>query len=277
MCYSAAQAKKTSDLAKIMDAVAKLPEFMNDDDLVRFHINGFAKHHMNAGKKVAEHPIMLIQPQENPKYLTPVMWGFVPREVSGETIPEYYKKTLPYGSGLNATAEKLFTSRMFMESGHQRRCVVPVTGFYEPHTTPHKVKGRPFKVPFHFSRKDDQVMKLAGIYEFTYDGHATFSILTRQATPLFEKIHNTKKRRPVILHDEQTEAWLDGSTNRNELEQIISTDMPDELLTAHPISKDLYSPKVDSNRPNITDPVHYEQIEIDYDNKPGSMNLFNQN
>ncbi|MCL6265071.1 SOS response-associated peptidase [Flagellimonas myxillae] len=268
MCYATEQINPIADLEKIMDAVARMPDFMCDDDLLRFHINGFAKHYMDGGKKVAEHPMMLIQPQENPKFLTPLMWGFVPREVSGETIPDYYKKTLPYGSGLNATAEKLFSSRMFMESAESRRCVIPVTGFFEPHTTPHKVKGRPFKVPFRFERRDKQVMKLAGIYEFTHDGHATFTIITRKATPLFEKIHNTKKRRPVILRDEQVAEWLDSATQRNELENIIVSDMPDELLYAQPISKDLYAPKVVSNRADISKAVHYKEIEIDYEDKP---------
>ncbi len=274
MCYATAQNKTISELEKAMSVIARLPEFMDDDDLHRYHINGFAKHHMNGGKKVAEHPIMLVQPQENPKFLTPIMWGLIPRWESGEDAAEYYKKTIGYGSGLNAQSEKLFSSRMYMDSAENRRCIVPVTGFFEPHTTPVKVKGKPFKVPFMFQRRDKQVIKLAGIYEFTKDNHVTFSILTRKATPLFEKIHNTKKRRPVILHDEQAGEWLDNSTKRNDLENIIASDMPDELLLAQPISKDLYSPKVESNSPNISDPVHYKEIEIDYENKP-QQDLFN--
>ncbi len=274
MCYSAQQKLTISDLEKAMNAIARLPEFMDDDDLQHYHINGFAKHYMNDGKKMALHPVMLIQPQENPKYLTPLMWGFIPRWESVERAAEYYKETLPYGSGLNATSEKMFTSRMFKESAEQRRCVVPVTAFFEPHTTPVKVKGKPFKVPFIFERRDKKVVKLAGIYEFTSDREPTFSVLTKPATPLFEKIHNTKKRRPVILHDEQTEKWLDNSSSRGDLEEIIATDMPDELIIAQPISKDLYSPKTDSNRENISDPVHYKEIEIDYENKPKPLDLF---
>ncbi|CAN0524445.1 unnamed protein product [Scytosiphon promiscuus] len=41
-------------------------------------------------------------------------------------------------------------------------------------------------------------------------------------------------------------------------------DMDDMAINAYPISKDLYNPKVDSNRPNIIDEVNYEELEIEY-------------
>lgn len=272
MCYATAQSKAIADLEKLMEVKAMLPEFLGDDDLLRFHINGFAKHHMNGGKKVAEHPIMLVQPQENPKYLTPIMWGLVPRGVPGEKIPEYYKEHIRYGSGLNATSEKLFTSTHFMDSAKYRRCIVPVSGFYEPYRVIRK-KGKDFSIPFFFERRDKKITKLAGIYEFTKaenidEVYVTFAILTKKATPLFSKIHHTKKRRPVILSDKQAGGWLDNSSKRNDLQHIIDTDMPDELLFAQPISIDLYSRDKESNRPDISTPVHYEEIEIDYENKP---------
>lgn len=269
MCYAAQQKLTISELEKAMNAIARLPEYLDDEDLQRYHINGYAKHYIDNGNKMALHPIMLIQTQENPKYLAPVMWGFIPREVSGEQAEAYYGKTREYGSGLNATSEKMFTSRMFKESGEKRRCVIPVTAFFEPHTA--TVKGKPFKVPFIFERRDGAVIKLAGIYEHTYDGEFTFAVLTKPATPLFAKIHNTKKRRPVILHDQQTEAWLNSSSSRGYLEEIIANYMPDESIIAQPISKDLYARKVDSNRPNISDPVHYTEIQIDYENKPKDL------
>nr|WP_273565433.1 SOS response-associated peptidase family protein [Maribacter sp. Hal144] len=148
MCYSTQQGKPKSELEKRFDAIAKMPEYLDEDDLQRYHINGFAKHLIKGGKKEAPHPIMLVLPQENRKFLVPLMWGLIPSWESGEDASEYYKKTIMYGSGLNATSEKLFSSQMYKDSALQRRCIVPVTGFFEPHTTPVKVKGKPFKVPF---------------------------------------------------------------------------------------------------------------------------------
>lgn len=264
MCYSTQQGKPKSELEKRFDAVAKLPEYLDDTDLQRYHINGFAKHRINGGKREAVHPLMLVLPQENKKILAPLMWGLIPHWESGENAAAYYKQQIKYGSGLNAQSEKLFTSNMYKNSALTKRCIIPVTGFYEPHTTPHKVKGRAFKVPFFFERKDKEFMNLAGIYDFTKDGHATFTILTKAATPLFEKIHNTKKRRPVILRDEEVEGWLDNSAQRSDVENLIAADMPDEDITAYPISRDLYNAKVESNRPDISERIDYQEIEIAY-------------
>lgn len=252
MCYSTQQGKPLSELEKHLNAVAKLSDNLNREDLTLFHANGFA------------HPVMVILPQENRNYLAPLMWGLIPSWESGSEAKDYYKKTIKYGSGLNAKSEKLFSSRMYMDSALNKRCVVPVTGFFEPHTTPVKVNGRPFKVPFFFERKDKGVLNLAGIYGFTNDGFATFTILTKAATPLFAKIHNTKNRRPVIIKDEDLDTWLSNDLERQDIEQLIAKDLIDEQINAYPVSKDLYNPKVDSNRPDISNRIDYKEVEIEY-------------
>ncbi|MEO0573027.1 MAG: SOS response-associated peptidase family protein [Bacteroidota bacterium] len=265
MCYSTQQGKPISELEKAMNAIAKLPEYLDDDDLQKYHINGFGKQLLKGGKWQSIHPLMLVQPQENPKYLTPLMWGLIPHWESGENANDYYKNSLKWGSGLNAQSEKLFSSNMYMKSAMTKRCVIPVTGFFEPHTTDVKAKGRPFKVPFFFHAKDTDFTLLAGIYAFASNGTATFSILTKSATPLFEKIHNTKKRRPVILHKEDVDGWLNSSSTREDIEAIIANDLPDESIKAYPVSKDVYSPKAESNRPDISDRVEYDEISIKWE------------
>ena len=256
MCYTTQQRKPISDIEKKYGATAKIAEGLNKSDLTAHHFNGFA------------HPTMLILPQENPKYLAPLMWGLIPSWESGREYQTYYNDSIKYGSGLNATTEKLFSSNMFKNSAMARRCIVPVTGFFEPHTTPVKVKGRPFKVPFFFERKNKDIMNLAGIYEFTNDGIATFTILTQPATPLFEKIHNTKKRRPVILYDEDVQGWLDKSCTKSDIREFINKTVSEEDFNAYPVSKDIYNPKVDANRDDIIDLVHYNEIAINYEGKP---------
>lgn len=95
-------------------------------------------------------------------------------------------------------------------------CIVPVTGFFEPHTAPKKIK-----VPFYFERKNQDIMSRAGLYTITKDGYNTYTILTKPATPLFAKIHNTKFRWPVILNDENIDVWLDDSLTEAFIENII--------------------------------------------------------
>ena len=107
-------------------------------------------------------------------------------------------------------------------------------------------------------------MSLAGLYTTTKDGYNTFTILTKAATPLFKKIHNTKNRRPIILRDEDVDVWLNNDLNEEEIRNVMEDDMEDAAIKAHPISKDLYNPKVDSNREDIIEEVQYEELEIKY-------------
>jgi len=168
MCYSTQQGKPLSELEKRLNAVAKLPDHLDREDLTLFHANGFA------------HPVMVVLPQENRNYLAPLMWGFIPSWENGARAKEYYAETIKYGSGLNAKSEKLFTSRMYLDSAQNKRCIIPVTGFFEPHTTAVKVKGKAFKVPFFFERKDKEIVNLAGIYSITKDGYATLPARSHQ-------------------------------------------------------------------------------------------------
>lgn len=177
----------------------------------------------------------------------------------GSDNKAYYKEAARYGAGLNARSEKLYDHFIYKYGADSRRCVIPVTGFFEPHTAPKK-----FKIPFYFEGVDTDILSLAGIYTITKDKYLTFTILTKAATPLFEKIHNTKNRRPVILQKENVKDWLSDGTTPDGVERLVKNDMPDNGFNAYPVSKDLYSPKVDANRPDIIERVDYKELEISY-------------
>ncbi|EAR01391.1 SOS response-associated peptidase [Maribacter sp. HTCC2170] len=255
MCYSIEQRKPLKQLEFRFKVKAVIPNGLSPDELQFYHGNGFA------------HPLVAVIPQENPKFVTPLMWGLVPHWESKQDYKEYYKNSIRYGSGLNAKNEKLFSSDMYIGSSMDRRCIVPLTGLHEPHHTNVIVSGSVFKVPFRFARRDDEFMNVAGIYDFTNDGMATFSILTKEATPLFSKIHNKKNRRPVILQDKDVDTWLNNDSPREKLQEIIDNDLRDDDLIAYPINRDLYKTKVDTNNPGIIEKVDYGEVEIDYDGK----------
>ena len=193
--------------------------------------------------------------EENPRQLIKGKWGLVPVYKSKADLKEYYKETVRYGSGLNARSEKLFSSANYRGF---KKCVVPVDGFFEPHTAKNN-----FKIPFYFKRKDDNPLSLAGIYTITDDGTITYSILTKSATPLFAKIHNKKNRRPVILQEPDIEVWLDPTFSEEQIEEIINDDLVDEELETWPVSKDLYKGEA-GQRPDITKKVEYEELELEY-------------
>ncbi len=259
MCYSTRQTRKKSELSKIFDAVP-LEGTQEELELIYFHANGWS------------HPIMWMIPQEDPGKLVAARWGIMPSTERQDNYEAYFKQNLKSFGGLNAQSEKLFGYYAQRYQPLQKRCIVPVDGFFEPHNTHVKVKGKEFKVPFYIHRKNNDPICLAGIYSTNADGRNTFTLLTRQALPdedaLLYKIHNkepqTERRRPVILKDEDVESWLHQGNTAYDVLQIINDDLWEGELEAYPVTKDLYSRAVDSNREEIIDKVQYNEVSIAY-------------
>lgn len=199
-----------------------------------YHLNGFS------------HPNVLVIPQEKSDVLAPGVWGIVPTDKNPDEILSYYKEALNYGSGLNAQSEKLFNHFIYRESVMTKRCIIPVDGFFEPHE--HNKK----KYPFYIKQKEGKGLALAGIYT-VIGTYITFSILTKQATPLFEKIHNIKKRQPVILPPDHVKDWLSDSLNETGVKELVNLSYPEEQLDTYTISRDLFNPKIDSDIKTILD------------------------
>lgn len=211
-------------------------------DRPQYHLNGFT------------HPNMLIIPQDKQEVLAPGIWGIVPDSKQPDQIKTYYKEAVKFGAGLNAQSEKLFNHFIYKNVALTQRCIIPLTGFFEPHTFQRK------KYPFYIHRADDETISLAGIYS-VIGTYITFSILTKKASPLFETIHNVKKRQPVILNLETEKTWLDNSLKIEDINEIVKQPYNDELLETYTVSKDIYNTKIDSNVSSITDKVIYSELQ----------------
>ena len=250
MCYTTRLVRKAKELEKYYERDRVFGELPEDQELVYNAVSGFA------------HPNMWIIAQEKPNNFIPVKWGLIPHYKLGAEAETYYKESIRFGSGLNAKSEKLFESNHYKNSALKRRCVIPVDGFFEPHTA--KKNGKDFKIPFYFKRKNDAPVNLAGIYTVTSDKLVTFSILTKAATPLFAKIHNLKNRRPVLLDDNHLDSWLSNDLDEAAVNELIANDMSDELLKTYPISKDLYKRSGEGDREDIIEQLEYAELEIEY-------------
>jgi putative SOS response-associated peptidase YedK len=66
----------------------------------------------------------------------------------------------------------------------------------------------------------------------------SFSILTTAANPLMEKIHNNKKRMPVILPEEYAEKWIQSDLSVNSIQSLATYQFTDDAMMAHTIRKD---------------------------------------
>lgn len=101
----------------------------------------------------------------------------------------------------NARAESLADSFLYKPALEKRRCLVPVTSFYE-----WKVKGKP---PVEIFTSKQKPFALAGLWSnwFENDEHRySFTVITCEPNDFMISIHN---RLPVILSDlGSQELWL---------------------------------------------------------------------
>ena len=164
-------------------------------------------------------------------------WGF----------EEHWAKS----SIINATAEKVATSRVFKKSFEERRCLVPADGFYE------WKKGEDGKrLPFRICMADESPFAFAGIWRIwkaDKDGKdhtegdevQTFTVVTTAANDLLKIIHN---RMPVILDRGDYDGWLDGIGGVELLKPY-----PADAMTAYEVSTRVNS--VRNNDPECLAPI----------------------
>jgi len=226
--------------------------------------NEFIYHHANG----YNHNSFWVIPQERSDQMTPMMWGLLPSDKPGVGYENYYRKSIRYGAGLNAQSEKLFDFYLYKDIALTRRCVIPLSGFYEPHTCE---KPKNFKVPYYFEQKDSPLISVAGIYSITSDNYVSFSILTKESPreSKYAIIHNKKNRdgqtRQVIpLAKEQIVSWLSDNLQKDAVLEIIENDLPYDQINAYSVSKDVFSQIVNSDRPDIIEHVKYPQVQIPY-------------
>lgn len=111
---------------------------------------------------------------------------------------------------INARMETVLDKPAFRDAILRRRCLIPVTGFYEWR------RDNDLRTPFCFSVRDGSAFALAGIWETWRTKSETVescSILTTAASEILEDIHD---RMPVILPPESYELWLNPPCQQRE-------------------------------------------------------------
>ncbi|MBX3112681.1 MAG: SOS response-associated peptidase [Fimbriimonadaceae bacterium] len=165
-------------------------------------------------------------------------WGLVPP----------WAKDLSFAtSAINARGETLAEKPAFRGAFAHRRCIVPADGFYEWHT-----EGRA-KTPYLVRRKDGRRLAMAGLYEVWTgpDGEVpTFTIVTTEANGQMTFFHD---RMPVILEEEDWEAWLASGHVPGPAVQGLVKPFAGELdLT--PVNKGVGNPRLDGPELLVPDP-----------------------
>lgn len=180
-------------------------------------------------------------------------WGLIPRWVQDDKDASVIRV-----STLNARSETVCEKPSFKHSIVTQRCLLPVNGFFESQDFNHE------KYPHFIKLKSQEIFSLACIFETWKDlkhqrWRNTFSILTTPANPMMEKIHNIKKRMPLILKKEDEGKWLNPNTSK---EEILPFFKPYEEgdMQSRTVSKLANNPKTNRNIPSITAHVHYPEL-----------------
>jgi len=234
LCFNISINKEPEELEKRFDA-----SFKEKTDFQKIY-------HVSA---VGSPPLPVLT-SEQPTIFNFFHWGLVPFWVKGrEKAEDIRLKTV------NARAESIFEKPSFREPIKTKRCLVITDGFFEWR----EVGGKNF--PYYIKMKDNDAFAFAGIWDewrYENDIERSFSIITTKANPLLAKIHNKKKRMPVILEEEKK--WLKKDLEKDVIEGMLKPYDQDKM-EAYPVRR-LITEDVDDNVPEVIQPYEYKELKF---------------
>lgn len=191
MCYRTKLNSKLSEIEKAFEGRFIEPETYAPID----EINAFT---------FSKTPVIT---NENRGEIQMFNWGLIPFWAKDDKIK---KMTL------NAKIETVDEKPAFRNSVNNR-CLVIADGYYEWQWLDAAGKN---KQKYLLLPKEQEIFAFAGIYSSWKDPATTelvisYSILTTEANELMSKIHNNKKRMPVVLKKQDRQKWLAGKDVAN--------------------------------------------------------------
>lgn len=185
MCYQTRLIKKREEIAERFNTEI--------DDL-----NNYEPFEIGNGFDFSKMPIIT---NTQPNKIQFYNWGLIPSWAEDNSVRNYT---------LNARIETLAEKKSFKDI-IQNRCLIIADGFYEWQW---RNKSGSIKEKYLITQPSEKLFAFAGIYtqwvNFDNSTINSYSIITTQANELMSKIHNIKKRMPVILKKEDEHNWLQG-------------------------------------------------------------------
>lgn len=188
---------------------------------------------------------VIVQDESGSRFLRLMHWGL---------IPSWSKDDSYAGRTINCRSETAAEKPSFREAFRSRRCLVPISGFYE-----WKRDGKN-KLPYLIQSTRTETLTLAGLWEHwevrdaqgksTGEIKDTFTLLTTQANPFIRPLH---ERMPRILNSKDADLWMNPSTAVRELKELATTPYSGEDLEMFRVSRKLNSPM--NEGPELIRPV----------------------
>jgi len=191
---------------------------------------------------------------ENPKQIQLFTWGLIPFWVKDKkTAEEIRLKTM------NARSESIFEKPSFRHAAEQKHCLVLADGFFEWQ----EYQGKNY--PYYIRLKNHEPFAMAGLWETWLDKETseelrTYSVITTKANPLMEKIHNKKKRMPVILRREDEGEWVGTSLNKESMQALL-VPFDEQEMEAFTISRLITLKQKNPNVPEVLQPFTYPELQ----------------
>jgi len=217
MCGRLTQSSKTSDYARLLDAVPLV------DAQPTYNL-------------APSQPITICR-MNGKRTLLQVKWGL---------IPFWAQESKTGYSMINARAETVATKPAFREAYKKRRCLIPTDGFYEWKAM------KPAKQPYFIHRADNKPFALAGLWEhWEKEGEKIESaaIIVTTANQLMKPIHD---RMPVVIDPDDFERWLNPENMGDTVADLLVAH-DEEGFEAYPISTAVNKPS--NNNQSITERI----------------------
>src|SRR5688572_7149666 len=167
-------------------------------------------------------PVFRIGPRGE-RELRLMRWGLIP----------YWAKNAAIGAKMiNARADTVPVMPAFRSAFSRRRCLVPMSGFYE------WKRSATGKTPYYVHLLNSDIFAAAGLHEYWpgKDGAAaveSFTIITTDANALMRSVHD---RMPVILRQSDYDGWLDPENEDVAGLKRLLRPFPAEEMRAYPVS-----------------------------------------
>lgn len=244
MCYHKSQDYYYEDLEAYYKSV-NFSSVVKENSIRHYHVNGFD--HFPS-------PVILPDGQG-----TLMNWGLIP----------WWTKSLQDAARirtqtLNCVSEEGFEKPSFKDSLNDgKRCLIPVTGFFEWRWGDKAGKN---KYPYYIFLRDQKIFSLAGIYSNWTDKEtgeimSTYSVMTTKANPLMERVHNNKKRMPVIIDRQYENDWLKNNLTKEDV-LALCTSLDQNKMDAYTISKLITSRKDPTDQPKVLEKVEYPELSL---------------
>jgi putative SOS response-associated peptidase YedK len=192
---------------------------------------------------------------ESTRRLRSMRWGLVPpwAKETEDGSPDTKGPLL-----INARAEKVTSSPAFRNSAKNKRCLVPMDGWYEWRANPDVGGKKAPKTPFFMHRDDGELLCMAGLWSTWRPKDASkddppllsCTIITTDAAGPLAEIHD---RMPLTISKSDWDRWLDPDAPIDE--GLLRGHGDLERIAIREVSRLVNS--VRNNGPELLEPVEH--------------------